>query len=82
MNQELLEYYNRELAFIRHMGAEFAEQYPKVAGRLRLSDEHVEDPHVSRLIEAFSLLTAQIRQKLDDSFPELTEALLGYYCPG
>mgnify|MGYP003672552472 CR=1 FL=1 len=47
MNQELLEYYNRELAFIRHMGAEFAEQYPKVAGRLRLSDEHVEDPHVS-----------------------------------
>ncbi|RPA27291.1 type VI secretion system baseplate subunit TssF [Shewanella frigidimarina] len=81
MNQELLEYYNRELAFIRHMGAEFAEQYPKVAGRLRLSDEHVEDPHVSRLIEAFSLLTAQIRQKLDDSFPELTEALLGQLYP-
>ncbi|UCX04442.1 type VI secretion system baseplate subunit TssF [Shewanella glacialimarina] len=81
MNQELLEYYNRELAFIRHMGSEFAEQYPKVAGRLRLSDEHVEDPHVSRLIEAFSLLTAQIRQKLDDSFPELTEALLGQLYP-
>lgn len=81
MNEELLKYYNRELAFIRHMGAEFAEQYPKLAGRLRLSDEHVEDPHVSRLIEAFSLLTAQIRQKLDDSFPELTEALLGQLYP-
>lgn len=81
MNEELLKYYNRELAFIRHMGAEFAEQYPKLAGRLRLSDEHVEDPHVSRLIEAFSLLTAQIRQKLDDSFPELTEALLGQLFP-
>ncbi|WP_394203316.1 type VI secretion system baseplate subunit TssF [Shewanella waksmanii] len=81
MNQELLKYYNRELAFIRHMGAEFAQQYPKLAGRLRLSDEHVEDPHVSRLIEAFALLTAQIRQKLDDSFPELTEALLGQLYP-
>ncbi len=81
MNEDLLKYYNRELAFIRHMGSEFATNYPKLAGRLRLSDEHVEDPHVSRLIEAFSLLTAQIRQKLDDSFPELTEALLGQLYP-
>ncbi|WDE08287.1 type VI secretion system baseplate subunit TssF [Thalassomonas viridans] len=81
MNEDLLKYYNRELAFIRHMGAEFAEKYPKLAGRLRLSDEQVEDPHVSRLIEAFSLLTAQIRQKLDDSFPELTQALLGLLYP-
>ena len=81
MNDDLLKYYNRELTFIRRMGAEFAEQYPKIAGRLRLSEEHVEDPHVSRLIEGFSLLTAHIRQKLDDSFPELTEALLGQLYP-
>lgn len=81
MNEELLKYYNRELTFIRRLGAEFAEKYPKVAGRLRMSDEQVEDPHVSRLIEAFALLTAQIRQKLDDSFPELTDALLGQLYP-
>ncbi len=81
MNDDLLKYYNRELSYIRRMGAEFAEQYPKVAGRLRISDETVEDPHVSRLIEGFSLLTAQIRQKLDDSFPEITDALLGQICP-
>ncbi|NMH64092.1 type VI secretion system baseplate subunit TssF [Shewanella salipaludis] len=81
MNDELLKYYNRELTFIRRMGAEFAEQYPKIAGRLRITEENVEDPHVSRLIEAFSLLTAQIRQKLDDSFPEVTDALLGQLYP-
>jgi len=81
MNDELLKYYNRELTYIRRMGAEFAEQYPKIAGRLRLSEENVEDPHVSRLIEGFALLTAQIRQKLDDSFPELTDALLGQLYP-
>lgn len=81
MNEDLLKYYNRELTFIRRMGTEFAEKYPKVAGRLRISDEQVEDPHVSRLIEAFALLTAQIRQKLDDSFPELTDALLGQLYP-
>lgn len=81
MNNELLKYYNRELTYIRRMGAEFAEKYPKIAGRLRLSEENVEDPHVSRLIEGFALLTAQIRQKLDDSFPELTDALLGQLYP-
>ena len=81
MNDELLKYYNRELTYIRRMGAEFAEQYPKIAGRLRLTEETVEDPHVSRLLEGFSLLTAQIRQKLDDSFPELTDALLGQLYP-
>ncbi|GDY25305.1 type VI secretion system protein ImpG [Agarivorans sp. Toyoura001] len=81
MSDELLKYYNRELAYLRHMGAEFAERYPKVAGRLRMSEDNVEDPHVSRLLEGVSLLTAQVRQKLDDSFPELTEALLGQLYP-
>lgn len=81
MSDEILKYYNRELAYIRHMGAEFAKRYPKVAGRIKLSDEHVEDPHVSRLIESFALLTAQIRQNLDDSFPQLTEALIGQLFP-
>ncbi|RWX57237.1 type VI secretion system baseplate subunit TssF [Photobacterium chitinilyticum] len=81
MSDEILKYYNRELAFIRHMGADFAKRYPKVAGRLRLGDEHVEDPHVSRLIESFALLTAQTRRCLDDSFPELTEGLIGQMYP-
>lgn len=81
MNEEFLKYYNRELTYIRRMGAEFAEAYPKIAGRLKISDENIEDPHVSRLIESFSFLTAQIRQKLDDSFPELTDALIGQLYP-
>ena len=81
MNDELLKYYNRELAYVRHLGKDFAEKYPKVAGRLKLTDEVIEDPHVSRLIESFAFLTANIRQKLDDSFPELTDALLGQLYP-
>lgn len=81
MSDELLKYYNRELAFLRHMGAEFAELHPKAAGNLRISQDRSEDPHVSRLLEGVSLLTAQVRQKLDDSFPELTEILLGQLFP-
>jgi len=81
LNDDLLQFYNRELAFFRRMAAEFAEANPKIAGRLRLSAETCDDPHVERMIEAFALLNARIRQKLDDDFPELTDALLGTLYP-
>ncbi len=81
MDDVLLSYYNRELNYIRKSGADFSEKYPKIAGRLRLDKDIVEDPHVSRLIESFAFLTARIRHSLDDSFPELTEALMGVLYP-
>ena len=81
MSDELLQYYNRELAYLRRQGAEFAEAYPKVAGHLRMSEEAVEDPHVSRLLEGVAFLTAQIRQRLDSHFPELTDVLMGTLYP-
>jgi type VI secretion system protein ImpG len=81
MSDELLEYYNRELRFIRRLGAEFAAANPRVAGNLRIEGERIEDPHVARLIEAFALLNARTRRKLEDEFPELTDALLGILYP-
>ena len=81
MDDRLLSYYNRELAYIRKLGAEFADKHPKIASRLRLDQDNVEDPHVSRLIESFAFLTSRIRQTIDDSFPELTESLLGLMYP-
>jgi type VI secretion system protein ImpG len=76
MTDELLPYYERELGFLRHMGAEFARQHPKIAGRLRMGGDAIEDPHVSRLIESVAFLNARVRRKLDDGFPELVDALL------
>ncbi len=81
MADELLPYYEKELAFIRQMGAEFAREHPKIAGRLGVSSEAIEDPHVSRLIESFAYLNARIQHKLDDDFPELSDALLGVLFP-
>jgi len=78
---ELLTYFEQELNFVRQMGAEFAAQYPKIAGRLLLEPNRCEDPHVERLIQAFALLAARIRRKLDDDFPELTDALLEVLYP-
>lgn len=70
--------YENELTFIRQMGAEFARDRPKIAERLLLNQETgaSADPHVERLIEGFAFLTARIRLKLEDEFPELTESLL------
>ncbi|MBI3560595.1 MAG: type VI secretion system baseplate subunit TssF [Gammaproteobacteria bacterium] len=86
MADELLSYYEKELAFIRQLGAEFSKEHPKIAGRLGINDEIIEDPHVSRLIEGFAYLNARIQHKLDDDFPELSDALLQvlfphYQCP-
>jgi type VI secretion system protein ImpG len=81
MSDTLLPYYDRELAAIRSLAGEFAQAYPKVAGRLRLSADSVDDPHVERLLEGVAFLGARVHQRLDDEFPELTDALLGVLYP-
>jgi type VI secretion system protein ImpG len=79
--EELLPFYERELAFLRRYSRDFAERYPKIAARLAISGEHCEDPHVERMIESFALLGARINKKLDDDYPEFTEALLEVLYP-
>ncbi|HEY8560321.1 MAG TPA: type VI secretion system baseplate subunit TssF [Pyrinomonadaceae bacterium] len=81
MRDELLGYYERELIFLRRMGAEFARKYPKIAGRLLLEEEKIEDPHVERIIEAFAFLTGRISLKLEDELPEITESFLNVLYP-
>src|SRR5512143_21290 len=81
MRDELLGYYERELVFLRQMGAEFAQKYPKIAGRLLLEPDKCEDPHVERMIEAFAFLASRVHLKIDDEFPEMTESLLNVLYP-
>ncbi len=81
MRDELLDYYERELIFLRRMGAEFARKYPKVAARLLIDEEKIEDPHVERMIEAFAFLAGRVSIKLDDELPEITESFLNVIYP-
>ena len=81
MPDDLLTYYERELTFLRQIGAEFAVKYPKIASRLLLEADKCEDPHVERLIQAFAFLAGRIHHKIDDEFPEITDALLGVLYP-
>lgn len=78
---DLLFFYERELTFLRRMGAEFAEKYPKIASRLQLEPTKCEDPHVERLLEGFAFLAARIHLKLEDDISEISEALLNLIFP-
>jgi type VI secretion system protein ImpG len=81
VSDRLLPYYNRELDALRNLAVQFAEAHPKIAGRLRLGGDTADDPHVERLLEGVAFLSARAQQRLDDEFPEITDALLGVLYP-
>jgi type VI secretion system protein ImpG len=89
MDERLLAYYNSELRYVREMGAEFAREFPKIAGRLALDRDAKEtcpDPYVERLLEGFAFLAGRVHLKLDAEFPRFTQTLLEtvyphYLCP-
>ncbi len=81
MDPRLLKYYNRELQHVREMGAEFAKEFPKIAGRLGMDGLEVADPYVERLLEGFAFLTARVQLKIDAEFPRFTQHLLELVYP-
>jgi type VI secretion system protein ImpG len=89
LDSRLLFHYNNELTHLRQTAAEFAREFPKIAGRLLLDKEAKEacpDPFVERLLEGFAFLTARIQVKMDAEFPRFTQSLLEtvyphYLCP-
>jgi type VI secretion system protein ImpG len=81
MREELLEYYERELTYLRQMGGDFARKYPRIAGRLLLDADSCGDPHVERLLEGFAFMAARVHRRLDDDLPQLSETLLNLLYP-
>jgi type VI secretion system protein ImpG len=66
---------------MRQLCREYAERYPKVASKLQIGGETCDDPHVERLIQSVALLCARVSKRLDDSYPQFTEALLNLLFP-
>ncbi|MDN5862451.1 MAG: type VI secretion system baseplate subunit TssF [Salinisphaera sp.] len=81
MDARLLHRYEEELRYMREMGAEFADAYPKVAGRLGMDGLECSDPYVERLLEGFAFLAARTQLKLDSQFPVFTQNLLDVVHP-
>jgi type VI secretion system protein ImpG len=78
MSGNLQRLYRDELAFLRLQGQSFAKRHPQLA---RFLGESAADPDVERLLEGFAFLSARIREKVEDDFPELTFSLLNLLWP-
>jgi type VI secretion system protein ImpG len=86
MDTRILRHYEGELSYLREMGAEFAEAYPKIAARLGMDSAEVADPYVERLLEGVAFLSARVQLELELQFPTFTRHLLEivyphYLCP-
>lgn len=81
MIEELLPYYEKQLQEFGQQSREFAQKYPKIARRLSLNQEQIDDPHIERLIQAFSLVAARIDKKLADSYDVFTRSLFEVMFP-
>ncbi len=81
MTPLLLDYYNRELQYLREMGLEFSRRYPKVGGQLGLTGSDCSDPHVERLLEGVAFLSARVHLKIDSEFPTFVDGLVNLVAP-
>jgi len=67
------EYYQGELSALRQQAARLCEQQPSLRAVL---GEGARDVEVERLMQGATFLTARLRQKIEDEFPEITHGLI------
>jgi type VI secretion system protein ImpG len=70
--------YLQEMSNLRDLGEEFSKAHPDKAGML---SERRPDPDVERLLEGTAFLTALLREKLEDEFPEIIHELVKIIWP-
>lgn len=70
---ELDAVYQDELAYLKSLAQDIAGSQPELEHFFSAS---ASDPGVERLLEGAAFLNARLRQKIDDEFPEITQALL------
>ena len=74
--EDILPYYERELALLRKSMRVFSERYPNEAARLGITGEHCDDPHVERLLQSAALSNARAAARIDDDNPEVPNEML------
>ena len=71
-------YYEEELSHLREQGKLFAERFPKLAPFLAESSQ---DPDIERLLEGFAFMSAKLKCKTEDAYPELSQQFLELVAP-
>lgn len=81
-DHDFLRYFDGEMRWLKAAAREFAQQHPQAGQRLGVDAQSLKmDESVERLFQGFSLMMAQLRRKIDDDIPELTEPLLSQLLP-
>lgn len=71
-------YYQKELAYLRELGADFSKRHPAIAPML---SGPTTDPDVERLLEGVAFLTGLLKMKQEDEFPEIIHGLMRLIMP-
>lgn len=71
-------HYQTELAYYRDLALEYAHRFPEVA---HIVAERGSDPSTERALQGAALLTARLRYRVDDDFPEIAQALFRLMWP-
>ncbi|UIA91029.1 type VI secretion system baseplate subunit TssF [Erwinia tracheiphila] len=74
----LEKYFTDEMDYLRQLARVVAKEKPYLAAFL---SEKGSDPDVERLLEGMAFLAGNLREKIDDEFPELTHGLLNMLWP-
>lgn len=74
-------HFDHEMRLLQENAQEFAKAFPEKARHLNLQDVKDRDPYVERLLEGMAYLTAEVKQRIDDDLPEISEALLAHIRP-
>lgn len=81
-DEEFLRYFDGEMRYLKEASREFARQFPEAARRLGVDSMSLKrDDAVEQLFQGFAFLMADMRRKIDDDIPELTEPLLSHLLP-
>ncbi|ECA1950240.1 type VI secretion system baseplate subunit TssF [Salmonella enterica subsp. enterica serovar Virchow] len=81
-DHDFLRYFDSEMRYLKAAAREFAQQHPEAGRRLGVDAMSLKtDESVEQLFQGFSLMMAQLRRKIDDDIPELTEPLLSQLLP-
>ena len=74
--EALLPYFERELNQLRRDMLQFERKHPAAAARLSMSGGQTSDPHVESMLQRAALLNARAAMRIDDHYPEFTDAVI------
>ncbi len=81
MKKAFRDIYERELALLYERAAEFAEEYPGLAGRLGGLLRQNTDPAIAGLLEGTAFLASRVQLKMEEEFRTFTKELLDQIFP-